>query len=347
MNLQNMSELLQIQRYIFLINEVTLSDFKIMHKLENVPEALQNCVLAIGNFDGCHLGHQRIFSSALDIAKASNAPALVLSFEPHPRDVFAPKPFIFRLTDGQQKAQIVKALGFDGIIIMPFDRDLAAMEAQDFVQKYFIDALNVKAICVGEDFHFGKNRKGTPEFLAHSGSKNGFEVHQLNLLVQGQETISSSRIRKCLSEDGLNVANRLLNYHWIVEGIVIEGDRRGRELGYPTANFVLPNNSNLAQGVYAVRVKLGERLFDSVASFGKPMFNNSQPPFEVHIFDFDEDIYGQNIEVALIEHIRGQMIFDNLDELIVQMDKDSEKARNILSNIKPISALDANRGIII
>ncbi len=324
-----------------------LANFTILNGLDNIPTELKNSAVAIGNFDGCHLGHQRIFSSALDIAKASEAPALVLTFEPHPRDVFAPSPFMFRLTNGEQKAQIIKALGFDGIIIMPFDRDLAALKAQDFIKRYFIDALNVKAVCVGEDFHFGKERQGTPEFLAHSGSKFGFEVHQLNLLVQGQETISSSRIRKCLSEGGLNVANRLLNYHWIVEGVVIEGDKRGRELGYPTANFVLPENSNLAQGIYAVRVKLAERLFDGVASFGKPMFRTKQPPFEVHIFDFDEDIYGQNIEVALIEHIRGQMIFDNLDELITQMDKDSKKARKILQNIEPISELDVKRGIII
>ncbi len=324
-----------------------MSDFIIVDDIKHIPEKLKGSVLAIGNFDGCHLGHQRIFSSALDIARAKKSPSLVLTFEPHPRDVFAPKPFMFRLTNGEQKAKIIKALGFDGIIIMPFNKKLAGIDARDFVKDFLINALNVKAVCVGEDFHFGKNRQGTPEFLAHCGSEFGFEVHQLNLLVQGKETISSSRIRKCLSEGGLNVANRLLNYHWIVEGIVIEGDKRGRKLGYPTANFNLPANSNLAEGIYAVRVKLGKRLFDGVASFGKPMFNSVQPPFEVHIFDFDEDIYGQKIEVALIEHIRGQMIFDNLDELIAQMDKDSQKARKILQNIKPISQLDADRGIII
>jgi len=324
-----------------------VKNFSIMHGLDDVPENLKNGVVAIGNFDGCHLGHQRVFSSAKDIADASDVPILALTFEPHPRDLFAKEPFMFRLTVGEQKARVMSAFGFDGIIIMPFDRDMASLEAHDFVQKYFIDALAVKAIVVGEDFHFGKNRKGTPEFLAHCGSEFGFEVHQLNLLEQGKEVISSSRIRKCLSEGGLNVANRLLNYHWIVEGKVIEGDKRGRELGYPTANFRLVNNSNLAQGVYATKVKLGERLFDGVASFGKPMFNNIQPPFEVHIFDFDEDIYGQKIEVALIEHIRGQMIFENLDELIEQMDIDSKKAKLALKNVKPLSNLDKELGFII
>jgi len=324
-----------------------VKNFVILHGLDNVPKNLKNCVVAIGNFDGCHVGHQRIFESAIDIAYAKGVPAIALSFEPHPRDVFAPEPFMFRLTVGTQKSRVIKAYGFDGIVILPFNKEMASLEAREFVQKYFLDALAAQAIVVGEDFHFGKNRGGTPEFLAHCGSQCGFEVHQLNLLVQGKETISSSRIRKCLSEGGLNVANRLLGYHWIVEGKIIEGDKRGRKLGYPTANFTLADNSNLAQGIYAVKVRLGERLFNGVASFGKPMFNNSQPPFEVHIFDFDEDIYGQTIEVALIEHIRGQMIFDGLDELIVQMDKDSAKAQKILSNVKPLSALDKQLGFII
>ncbi len=324
-----------------------MSNFTILNNLENVPTDLRGGVVAIGNFDGCHLGHQRIFSCAKNIARAKKIASLALTFEPHPRDIFAPKPFMFRLTNGAQKSKILKALGFDAIIIMPFTRQLALMEAKDFVQQYLINALDVKAIIVGEDFHFGKNRAGTPEFLAHIGSENGFEVHQLNLLEQGHETISSSRIRKSLSEGGLNVANRLLNYHWIVEGIVIEGDKRGRELGYPTANFALAENSNLAQGIYAVRIRLDDRLFDGVASFGKPMFDNVQPPFEVHIFNFDEDIYGQKIEVALIEHIRGQMIFDGLDELVRQMDKDSENAKRKLANIKILSDLDKRLGFII
>jgi len=359
-----------------------VKNFTILNGLDNVPDELKNCVLTIGNFDGCHLGHQRIFLSALSIANSQTAgvsgsgakrptatektagvsgsgakrptatekiktPVLALTFEPHPRDVFAKEPFMFRLTVGEQKARALKAFGFDGIIIMPFDKDLASLEAREFVQKYFLDALDIKAIVVGEDFHFGKNRSGTPEFLAHCGSECGFEVHQLNLLENGHASVSSSRIREALSEGQLDVANSLLGYHWIVEGEVITGDKRGRELGYPTANFVLADNSNLAQGVYAARVKLGERLFDGIASFGKPMFENSQPPFEVHIFDFDEDIYGQHIEVALIKHIRGQMVFDGLDELIVQMDKDSAKAKIALANVKPLSKLDEQLGFII
>jgi len=314
--------------------------------LDDVPPQLQKGVVAIGNFDGCHLGHQRIFAAATTLAKANNAPALALTFEPHPRDVFAPEPFMFRLTDGDQKARLAKAFGFDGIIILPFNRDLASVEAEKFVQQFFIDALQTTAIVVGEDFHFGKGRGGTPEFLAHAGTRHGFAVHQLNLLEDTQEPVSSSRIRAALNKGDLDKANRLLGYHWIVEGTVIEGDKRGRELGYPTANFRLPDNSQLAQGIYAVRLKLGDRLLEGAASFGKPMFDNTQPPFEVHIFDFDEDIYGEKIEVALISFIRGQMTFDGIEGLIQQMDADCAKARVALKNVKPISGLDGELGFI-
>jgi len=324
-----------------------LAEFKILNGLGNVPSELHNGVVAIGNFDGCHRGHQRVFASATSLAQSKGLPSVVLTFEPHPRDVFAPEPFMFRLTDGIQKARLAKAFGFDGIVIMPFNRDLAGVEAEDFVGRFIIDALNAKAVVVGEDFHFGKGRGGTPEFLAHAGTRHGFEVHQLNLLEEGAEPVSSSRIRDALNTGELDTANRLLGYHWIVEGTVIVGDQRGRELGYPTANFALPDNSRLTQGIYAVRLRLGDRLLDGVASFGKPMFDNTQPPFEVHIFDFDEDIYGEKVEVALISHIRGQMTFDGLEGLIRQMDMDSAKARDVLRNVQPLSDLDRELGFII
>ncbi|UJQ95878.1 bifunctional riboflavin kinase/FAD synthetase [Mariluticola halotolerans] len=324
-----------------------MTEFKILHGLGDVPSGLRNGVVAIGNFDGCHRGHQRVFASATSLAKSKGKPAVVLTFEPHPRDVFAPEPFMFRLTDGIQKARLAKAFGFDGIVVMPFNRDLAGVEAEDFVGRFIIDALNAEAVVVGEDFHFGKRRGGTPEFLAQAGTRHGFEVHQLNLLEEGSEPVSSSRIRDALNTGELETANRLLGYHWIVEGTVIVGDQRGRELGYPTANFALPDNSRLTQGIYAVRLRLGDRLLDGVASFGKPMFDNVQPPFEVHIFDFDEDIYGEKVEVALISHIRGQMTFDGLEGLIKQMDKDSAKARDVLQNVQPLSDLDRELGFII
>lgn len=321
--------------------------FHVLRGLDEVPPALNNCVVAIGNFDGCHRGHQHIFASATAKAAAAGRPCVMLTFEPHPRDVFAPEPFLFRLTDGEQKARLAAALGFDGIVVMPFTPSLAAVEADSFVKRFLVDALHVSDVVVGADFHFGKARAGTPEFLKEAGERYGFGVHIHELLKSDTETISSSRIRGALKAGKTVEANHLLGYHWIVEGTVIAGDRRGRELGYPTANFALPANSDLAQGVYAVRVKLGNRLFDGVAAYGKPMFDNVQPPFEAHIFDFDEDIYGSHIEITLVEFLRGQQKFDGLDQLITQMDIDSRKAREILSTVKPLSDLDRQLGVII
>ena len=327
--------------------EFFLTKFHIFTGPNDVPAALKNCVVAIGNFDGIHLGHQKIIARTLEIARRDNRPTVMLTFEPHPRDFFAPEPFMFRLTQGEQKAHLAKALGMDGIMILPFDGKLASLEAEQFVSDFLVDALGASSVVVGEDFHFGRARKGTPQFLQQAGKGAGFDVHQLQLLQSESDAVSSSRIRASLTTAELDLANRLLGYHWLISGEVIKGDQRGRELGYPTANFKLCETCLLARGVYAVRVRLGERLFDGVASFGKPMFDIHQNPFEVHIFDFDEDIYGQHIEVALVSFIRGQMTFDGLDELIMQMDADSKKAKAALAAVGPISPLDEKLGLII
>ncbi|VAW19239.1 FMN adenylyltransferase / Riboflavin kinase [hydrothermal vent metagenome] len=324
-----------------------MGEFWTLRGLNEVPADVKGCVVAIGNFDGLHRGHQSIIRQTLDIAKKSGKKALVLTFEPHPRDLFAPAPFMFRLTNGEQKAKIIEALGMDGIVIMPFDRQLAALDAEQFVTRFLVSALGVSTIVVGQDFHFGKGRAGTPLFLKQSGEKHGFEVVQLSLLESENDPVSSSRIRASLNTGELDHANRLLGYHWMVGGEVVLGDQRGRKLGYPTANFKLDKTCLLAQGVYGVKVRLSQRLFDGVASFGKPMFDIHHCPFEVHIFDFDEDIYGQLIEVALITHIRGQMTFEGLKELIAQMDEDSKKAKKALDEVEPLSPLDKKLGFII
>lgn len=324
-----------------------MAKFVHLNDLENVPEHLKNCVVAIGNFDGIHRGHQSVIKQSMDLAKSRNQPAIMLTFEPHPRDLFAPVPFMFRLTDGAAKAALVQAMGMDGIVVLPFDHAFSALEPEQFVSRFLVDALDASTVVVGADFHFGRARRGTPDFLKQAGKEAGFEVLQLPLIQSENDAISSSRIRASLNTSELDLANRLLGYHWQIGGEVVMGDQRGRELGYPTANFNLSTTCLLAQGVYAVRARLGERLFDGVASFGKPMFDIHHSPFEVHIFDFDEDIYGQQIEVALVSHIRGQMTFDGLDELIVQMDADSKKAKAALQALGPISPLDKELGFII
>jgi riboflavin kinase / FMN adenylyltransferase len=321
-----------------------LSGFIRLAGLDQVPPSLKGAMVAIGNFDGCHRGHQHVFTALKARAEALGVPAIVLTFEPHPRDVFAPQPFMFRLTYAEQKARIAEAIGLDGIVVMPFDLPFSHIEAEDFVTRFLVEALEVTGVAVGADFHFGHKRQGTPEFLKDAGRRHGFEVDLLDMLDEGDDHISSSRIRSLLSEGNVGAASQLLGYHWFLSGPVVHGDQRGRELGFPTANVATPTGFGLRQGVYAVRARLGTRLLDGVASYGKPMFNNERPPFETWIFDFDEQIYGHTLEVALLGHVRGQVKFRGLDELIAAVNNDAAQARRQLQGALPVSELDAKLG---
>ncbi|MDC9823598.1 bifunctional riboflavin kinase/FAD synthetase [Devosia sp. ZB163] len=312
--------------------------------LDEVPEALKGAMVAIGNFDGCHRGHQHVFRALKERANAAGVPALMLTFEPHPRDVFAPEPFMFRLTYADQKAEIARALGLDGIVVMPFNLEFSRIEAEDFVTRFLVGALNVRGVEVGADFHFGYKRQGTPAFLKEAGQRHGFDVEILDMLDEGDDHISSTRIRTLLGEGDVAGAAQLLGYHWFLSGVVVTGDQRGRELGFPTANMATPTGFDLMQGVYAVRAKLGNRLLDGVASYGKPMFTDERPPFETWIFDFDEDIYGQKLEVALLGTVRGQAKFSSLDELIAAVNNDAAQARHLLQATLPVSELDGKLG---
>ncbi len=283
-----------------------MSGFYRVWGLETPPAGITGAMVAIGNFDGLHRGHQHVLRSLKERARLAGVPAVMLTFEPHPRDVFAPAPFMFRLTPGESKARIAEALGLDGIVIMPFNKDFSQISADEFVSRFLVGALKVKGVSVGADFHFGFQRKGTPDFLTAAGAAHGFDVEILDLLDEGDEHVSSSRIRAALTAGEVREANQLLGYHWFFSGKVVLGDQRGRTLGFPTANTPTPTGFALAQGVYAVRARLGDRLLDGVAAYGKPMFNNERPPFETMLFDFDEDIYGEDLAVALVGRVTAQ-----------------------------------------
>jgi riboflavin kinase/FMN adenylyltransferase len=251
---------------------------------------------------------------------------------------------MFRLTSPDAKARLSEALGLDALLVTPFDRQFSHIEPEDFVSRFLIGALDVSRVIVGDDFHFGRNRRGTPEFLRQAGQEHGFAVETLDMIDAGQGPISSSRIREALRRGELDQANALLGYHWFIEGEVVHGDHRGRELGYPTANLATPPVFDLAQGVYAVRGQVGGRLLDGVASYGKPMFDNQRPPFESFFFDFAGDIYGQHLLVALLGRIRGVEVFKGLPELIAAMDRDSTEARRIITAASPLGELDQKLG---
>lgn len=307
-----------------------------------LPERLRGGVVAIGNFDGVHRGHQAVLSLARDIAHAQGQPTSALTFEPHPRSLFRPDQPIFRLTPPHLKGRVIAALGIDGLVVAPFDRVFAALTAEEFVDEVLVGRLGVRHVLIGYDFHFGKARAGSPAFLVEAGARRGFGVSIAEPMKdESGGPISSTRVRDALSTGDVAAANTLLGWRWQIEAEVRHGDKRGRELGYPTANLRLPDDCALALGIYTVRVRLDGRLYDGVASFGRrPTFDNGAPLLEVHLFDFKGDLYGRLLSVSLFEYQRPELKFDSLDALVAQMDRDSARARATLAGAAPLSPLD-------
>lgn len=321
----------------------TRSDFSCLDLNDIVSENLKNAVVAIGNFDGVHRGHQAVLSLAIDIACSEKRPAVVLTFEPHPRDYFAPGKPVFRLTPPMMKARILDAFGLDGNVIASFDSDLANTTADDFVSRILVDKLNARHVVTGYNFHFGKNRQGNPLFLQEAGRQFGFGVTTVpSFEDEGRQPLSSSRVRMALEQGNVSEAAGLLGYRWNICGEVIQGKKLGRTLGFPTANIVLPESMKLTNGIYAVRVRRENgTIFDGVSSFGRrPTFDNGHELFETYLFDFDDNLYGENITISLFGYLRGEEKFSSAEALVEQMNKDKAEARSLLSGVKPLSALD-------
>lgn len=316
--------------------------FRAIDTLEAFPDALRGAVVGIGNFDGVHRGHQAVLEVVRDTARSLGRPAIAMTFEPHPRSIFQPDKPVFRLTPAHVKAVLMDKEGLDGILTLPFDRAFAARTAEDFVDSILIGKLGIAHAVTGYDFHFGKARAGTPDFLRQAGENRGFGVSIVGRLGdEGDETISSSRIRHAMAEGDIVLANALLGYRWFVEAEVIHGEKRGRELGYPTANLKLAPECTLAAGIYAVRINIDGVLHDGVASYGRrPTFDNGAPLLEVHVFDFAGDLYGKTLAVTFASYLRPEVKFDGIDALITQMDLDSAEARAALASIVPLSPLD-------
>ena len=307
-------------------------------------EALRGGVVAIGNFDGMHRGHQAVLEDAIIEAKEAGLKAVMLTFEPHPRSLFRPDQPVFRLTPHIEKAHVARALGMDGMISMPFTRDFANQSPERFICDILKDELGARKVISGYDFHFGKDRAGTPDYLRERGENCGFDVTIVDMKTdRSGDAVSSTRIRQALEDGAIETANRLLGYHHFFSGTVIHGAKNGRKLGYPTANMALPDNSRLCEGVYAVKmIRADGSVYNGVASFGRrPMFDNGARIFEVHVFDFEGDLYDERISIALHSYLRGEQKFASLDDLVAQMDQDSGQARRLLSAAEPLSELDA------
>ncbi|MGC4391289.1 bifunctional riboflavin kinase/FAD synthetase [Agrobacterium sp. M50-1] len=314
-------------------------------KKEPLPEALRGGVIAIGNFDGVHRGHRAVLDRALELAEARGVPALVLTFEPHPRSVFRPDTPVFRLTPAPLKARILEAIGFRSVIEYPFDREFSQRSAEEFVQSILVDWLHASAVVTGFDFHFGKGREGGPAFLMAAGKRHGFDVTLVDAFRdEGADVVSSSRIRSLLCEGDVAGAAGLLGYRFTVESEVIGGQKLGRTLGYPTANMALAPETELKAGIYAVRFRRPDgSIHDSVASFGyRPtVTENGAALLETFVFDFSGDLYGEVCSVSFFGHLRDELKFDGLDPLVAQIRRDEEEARAMLSGVRPLSALDA------
>jgi len=300
------------------------------------PHGLIGAVYAIGNFDGLHLGHRAVIERAVAMAKERAAPGALLTFEPHPADFFAGRSVVFRLTPPRDKAAVSARLGLTGLVLIPFDASLAGMSAEEFIAKILVARLRVGAVVVGWDFHFGKGRSGSPATLAEAGLRQGFGVEIVPKVENGASVVSSSAVRKALEQGDLAAAARGLGRNYSVSGQVISGQRLGRTLGVPTANIALEPTNRLAHGIYAVVARVDGRVFPAVASFGtRPTVDDGPPLLEVHLLDFDGDLYGREMEVEFIERIRDERKFDSLPLLVDEMARDKERARAILEPLAP------------
>jgi riboflavin kinase/FMN adenylyltransferase len=298
-----------------------------------VPAGFRGGIVALGNFDGFHLGHQAVVGRAVERARAEGRPVLVATFDPHPVRYFRPDLPPFRLTTLDQRQRLFAAAGADAMLVFRFDAALAAVSAEDFVGEWLGERIGAAGVVTGEDFTFGRGRGGNVAVLQALAPRRGMSVDAVGPVADGAEPVSSSRIREALRAGDCAAAERLLTRPFAIEGAVEHGDKRGRTLGYPTANLSLGNYLRPRFGIYAVRGRLadGTRL-DGVANLGiRPTFDPPRELFEPYFFDFAGDLYGQRIEVELIEHLRDEQRFDSLEALKEQMRSDEANARRVLA----------------
>lgn len=321
------------------------SNFSIVNSSKHLTPRLRNAVVAIGNFDGVHAGHQHLLSMALTAARQQDYPAIVMTFEPHPRSFFANTGFLFRLNTNYRKYKILELMGFDGVVEQSFSQEFLEMAPIDFIEQILIKDLNVKVVVIGKDFRFGKDRSGSSQTLKSYGEQHkNFTV----MAVEEQKSatgnvISSSAIRRLLEQGQVAKVARLLNYHYTVESVVIHGAKLGRELGFPTINMSLPSYVRLAYGVYAVKLRRANgAVLNGVASFGKrpTVTEAGQILLETYLFNFNEEIYGEYVSVSFFEYLREEKKFPNLASLVTQIALDVESSRAILSKANPVSQLD-------
>lgn len=304
----------------------------------DLPPEDRGASAAIGNFDGVHRGHQAVIDIARAEAEKTGAPLGVVTFEPHPREFFAPDAPPFRLMNAEAKSNRLAKLGVDRLYQLPFDARLARLSAEGFAREVIAEGLGLSHVVVGADFRFGKGREGSAQDLVRFGQEMGFGVTLAKLLEHGSGAVSSTAIRKALSEGRPGDAAAMLGHWHRIDGAVIDGDKRGRELGFPTANMSIAGLHPPRFGIYAVLVDVmsgpHKGSYHGAASLGvRPMFGENLPNCETFLFDFEGDLYGTHLSVALVEFLRPEEKFDSLDDLRAQMEADCTRAREILAGL--------------
>ncbi|MFZ5913664.1 MAG: bifunctional riboflavin kinase/FAD synthetase [Pseudomonadota bacterium] len=309
----------------------------LVRDIQELPSHCRGAVVAIGNFDGVHLGHRAVLAQAGALARGKGCPVGALVFEPHPREFLNPGLPRFRLTPLRDKARLLQSLGLDLLYVQRFDAFFASRPAEDFVTRILVEGLGVTHIVVGYDFHFGKGRTGDAALLQRMGKEAGFDVTVIAAVktTPSGEPYSSSLIREHLIEGRPRRAAELLGHWWSIEGHVVKGDQRGRTIGFPTANLALDECLEPKHGVYAVRAMLanesGTEIYDGVANIGmRPTFNKQEPILEVNLFDYSGDLYGRLLRVMFIEFLRPERKFNGLESLQTQITADCEQARAVL-----------------
>jgi riboflavin kinase/FMN adenylyltransferase len=308
---------------------------RIFRHCDGLPTDVRGAAVAIGNFDGVHRGHQAVIGEAGRAAAAAGVPWAVLTFEPHPRNVFIPDIPPFRLTPFRNKARHIEAMGVDVLIVLHFDAEFSKRSAESFVTDVLVEALGAHHVVSGYDFVFGHGRKGNAELLLHMGGEHDFGFTCVQAMSDAVDAVySSTRVRECLVDGDPAAAAEILGRPFEIESRVEEGDKRGRTIGFPTANLRLGEVLRPAFGVYAVRAQIDDEAawHDGVANLGRrPTFAGEELIFEIHLFDFTDDIYGRHLRVALLDYLRPEKKFDGLDGLKAQIAADGERARRFLA----------------
>lgn len=310
---------------------------RLFRHYENLPSDVHGAAVAVGNFDGVHLGHRAVVGEAGRIARANGLPWVVLTFEPHPRTLFFPDDPPFRLTPADVKARVISTLGPDALVIVPFDRTFSQLSARAFVEAVIVGGLAARHVVCGHDFAFGHHRKGTPELLLWLGDELGFGFTCVQEVRDGDgETYSSTRIRAALRAGDIATCTRLMGRPFEIEGVVGYGDQRGRSIGFPTANIGLGSYVRPAKGVYAVRAARADSpapaWIDGIANIGRrPTFDGDEVLLEVHLFDCQPDLYGCTLRVQLIAFLRHERKFEGIEALKRQIETDVAVARRVLT----------------